>query len=136
MEDIIFSGSEKRRPLGMAEVNLTLEVGPEIEQAQDGKIILGRRVFRGGESQYRLNDKLVRLKEIKDILADTGLGVRAYSVIEQGRIDQILSSKPQERRKLIEEAAGVTRYKQRSVGSEAPGARRRWTGRSTARSGA
>ena len=70
-------------------------------------------MFRGGESQYRLNDKLVRLKEIKDMLADTGLGVRAYSVIEQGRIGQILSGKPQERRRLIEEAAGVTRYKQR-----------------------
>ena len=113
MEDVIFSGTDRRKPLGMAEVNLTLETDEDIDGAENGKLIIGRRVFRSGESQYRLNDKIVRLKEIKDILADTGLGVRAYSVIEQGRIGQILSSKPIERRKLIEEAAGVTRYKAR-----------------------
>src|SRR5262249_44460146 len=70
-------------------------------------------VFRGGEGQYRLNGKVVRLKEIRDLLMDTGLGIRAYSVIEQGRIGMILSGKPQERRKLLEEAAGITRYKAR-----------------------
>lgn len=113
MEDVIFNGTDRRKPLGMAEVNLTLETDEDIEGAENGQLIIGRRVFRSGESQYRLNDKIVRLKEIKDILADTGLGVRAYSVIEQGRIGQILSSKPIERRKLIEEAAGVTRYKAR-----------------------
>ena len=122
MEDVIFSGTDRRKPLGMAEVSLTLEVRPDardsedltsIDAIEDGRMIIGRRVFRSGESQYRLNDKVVRLKEIKDILADTGLGVRAYSVIEQGKIGQILSGKPQERRKLIEEAAGITRYKAR-----------------------
>ncbi len=113
MEDVIFSGTDRRKPLGMAEVSLTLETDEDIHGAENGKLIIGRRIFRSGESQYRLNDKIVRLKEIKDILADTGLGVRAYSVIEQGRIGQILSSKPTERRKLIEEAAGVTRYKAR-----------------------
>ncbi|MES1211147.1 MAG: hypothetical protein ABUL63_02305, partial [Acidobacteriota bacterium] len=81
--------------------------------SEDGQISICRRVFRGGESQYRLNGKLVRLKEIKDLLMDTGLGIRAYSVIEQGKIGMILSGKPQERRKLIEEAAGITRYKAR-----------------------
>src|SRR5215216_4368523 len=79
----------------------------------DGLVSIGRRVFRGGESQYRLNGKVVRLKEIRDLLMDTGLGIRAYSVIEQGKIGMILSGKPQERRKLIEEAAGITRYKAR-----------------------
>ncbi len=114
MEDVIFNGSEKRKPLGMCEVNLTLDPeGMDVEGVEDGDIVIGRRLFRSGESQYRLNDKTVRLKDIRDILMDTGLGLRAYSVIEQGRIGQILSGKPQERRKLIEEAAGVTRYKQR-----------------------
>ena len=114
MEDIIFNGSDVRRPLGMAEVTLSLKTPPNFQGAQeDNRIVLGRRVFRTGESQYRLNGRLVRLKEIKDLLMDTGLGIRAYSVIEQGKIGMILSGKPQERRRLIEEAAGITRYKAR-----------------------
>ena len=113
MEDIIFSGSAKRKPLGMAEVSLTLIADPSFAEAVDGRITLGRRVFRSGESQYRLNGKVVRLKQIKELLMDTGLGIRAYSVIEQGKIGMILSGKPQERRKLLEEAAGITRYKAR-----------------------
>jgi chromosome segregation protein len=113
MEDVIFNGSEQRKPLGMAECNLILRTDPGFPHSEDGQISICRRVFRGGESQYRLNGKLVRLKEIKDLLMDTGLGIRAYSVIEQGKIGMILSGKPQERRKLIEEAAGITRYKAR-----------------------
>jgi chromosome segregation protein len=128
MEDVIFNGAESRKPLGMAECTLTLRAGPRTDPsslaaaaaaaaalaaANDGRITIGRRVFRGGESQYRLNGKVVRLKEIKDLLMDTGLGLRAYSVIEQGKIGMILSGKPQERRKLLEEAAGITRYKAR-----------------------
>ena len=113
MEDIIFNGSSKRKPLGMAEVSLTLLSDPSFDRAVDGKIVIGRRVFRAGGSQYRLNGKVVRLKEIKDLLMDTGLGIRAYSVIEQGKIGMILSGKPHERRKLLEEAAGITRYKER-----------------------
>ncbi len=113
MEDVIFNGSAKRKPLGLAEVSLTLQADPSISVAVDGKVTIGRRVFRSGESQYRLNGKVVRLKQIKDMLMDTGLGIRAYSVIEQGRIGMILSGKPQERRKLLEEAAGITRYKAR-----------------------
>jgi chromosome segregation protein len=113
MEDVIFNGAEQRKPLGMAECTLVLRTDPGFPGSDDGRISLCRRVFRGGESQYRLNGKLVRLKEIKDLLMDTGLGIRAYSVIEQGKIGMILSGKPQERRKLIEEAAGITRYKAR-----------------------
>ncbi|MCP3962912.1 MAG: chromosome segregation protein SMC [bacterium] len=113
MQDVIFNGSAKRKPLGLAEVSLTLLADPSFAEAIDGKITIGRRVFRTGESQYRLNGKVVRLKQIKDLLMDTGLGIRAYSVIEQGKIGMILSGKPQERRKLLEEAAGITRYKQR-----------------------
>jgi chromosome segregation protein len=113
MEDVIFNGAENRKPLGMAECNLTLRTDPSFPAADDGRITIGRRVFRGGESQYRLNGKVVRLKDVKDLLMDTGLGIRAYSVIEQGKIGMILSGKPQERRKLLEEAAGITRYKAR-----------------------
>jgi chromosome segregation protein len=113
MEDVIFNGSASRKPLGMAEVELTLATESSFELAEDGHLTIGRRVHRSGESQYLLNGKPVRLKEIKDLLMDTGLGLRAYSVIEQGRIGQILSGKPQERRRLLEEAAGITRYKER-----------------------
>jgi chromosome segregation protein len=113
MEEVIFNGSGQRKPLGMAEVSLTFLTDGSVEHAEDGRITIGRRIFRGGEGQYRLNDRVARLKDIRDILMDTGLGIRAYSVIEQGRIGMILSGKPQERRKLIEEAAGITRYKNR-----------------------
>jgi chromosome segregation protein len=118
MEDVIFNGSEQRKPLGMAEASMILRTDPGFPRSDDGRITINRRVFRGGESQYRLNGKLVRLKEIKDLLMDTGLGIRAYSVIEQGKIGMILSGKPQERRKLIEEAAGITRYKARKSVAE------------------
>jgi chromosome segregation protein len=137
MEDVIFNGSEQRKPLGMAEVTLQLRAHPgdlagdlpstaapratpagrrarrSVVEAEEGRITIGRRVFRGGESQYRLNGRTVRLKDVRDLLMDTGLGIRAYSVIEQGKIGMILSGKPQERRRLLEEAAGITRYKVR-----------------------
>src|SRR5215213_2440936 len=118
MEDVIFNGSEQRKPLGMAEASMILRTDPGFPRSDDGRITITRRVYRGGEGQYRLNGKLVRLKEIKDLLMDTGLGIRAYSVIEQGKIGMILSGKPQERRKLIEEAAGITRYKARKSVAE------------------
>jgi chromosome segregation protein len=118
MEDVIFNGSDSRKPLGMAECILTLRTDLDLPGADDGRITIGRRVFRGGESQYRLNGRVVRLKDVRDLLMDTGLGIRAYSVIEQGKIGMILSGKPQERRKLIEEAAGITRYKARKSVAE------------------
>ena len=113
MEDVIFAGSELRKPTGMAEVTLHLRTDPAFPHSDDGHISIGRRVFRTGESRYTLNGRAVRLKETRDLLMDTGLGIRAYSVIEQGKVGMILSGKPQERRKLLEEAAGITRYKQR-----------------------
>ena len=113
MQDFIFNGSAQRKPVGMAEAVLTLAGDGSHEGVDDGRLTIGRRVLRSGESQYRLNGKVARLKDVKDLLMDTGLGIRAYSVIEQGRIGMILSGKPQERRKLIEEAAGITRYKAR-----------------------
>ncbi len=113
MEDVIFAGAKTRRPLGMAEVNLELLTDNGFPQAEEGRLRIGRRIYRTGESQYLLNGKVVRLKDIKDLLMDTGLGIRAYSMIEQGKIGMILSGKPQERRRLLEEAAGITRYRER-----------------------
>src|SRR5678816_4382154 len=114
MDDVIFNGSAKRRPVGMAEVTLTLTRrgnGESEMPSEPESLRIGRRVYREGHGEYFLNDKQVRLKDIQDQLSGTGLGVRAYSGIEQGRIDQVLSTKPQDRRRLIEEAAGITRYK-------------------------
>src|SRR5437763_1075490 len=114
MDDVIFQGSARRRPLSMGEVTLALATtngDSDHPMSDDGRITINRRVFRTGESEFRLNGKRVRLKDISDILMDTGLGIRNYSVMEQGKIDLILSNKPQDRRRLIEEAAGITKYK-------------------------
>jgi chromosome segregation protein len=118
MEDVIFQGSARRRPLSMGEVTLTLKTDNGHPSAEDGRITLHRRVFRTGESEFRLNGKRVRMKDISDILMDTGLGIRNYSVMEQGKIDLILSNKPQDRRRLIEEAAGITKYKTKRRAAE------------------
>ena len=112
MEDVIFNGAAHRRPLGMAEVAITLESrGGDQWADSGGELVLTRRVTRDGESDYIVNGKKSRLKDLQEILTGTGLGVRAYSIIEQQKIDLILSTKPQDRRRLIEEAAGVSKYK-------------------------
>ncbi len=121
MDDVIFQGSARRRPLSMGEVTLTLATSngdSNHPMADDGKIVINRRVFRTGESEFRLNGRRVRMKDISDILMDTGLGIRNYSVMEQGKIDLILSNKPQDRRRLIEEAAGITKYKSKRRAAE------------------
>src|SRR5438067_5820594 len=121
MDDVIFQGSARRRALSMGEVTLTLAAtngDSNNPAADDGRITINRRVFRTGESEFRLNGRRVRLKDISDILMDTGLGIRNYSVMEQGKIDLILSNKPQDRRRLIEEAAGITRYKNKRRAAE------------------
>jgi chromosome segregation protein len=116
MEDVIFIGSDNRKPLGMAEVSL-------IFSTEDGRapskflefseIQLTRRLYRDGESEYLINKIPCRLLDISELFMDTGVGTKAYSIIEQGKIGQILHSRPEERRLLIEEAAGVTKYKNR-----------------------
>jgi chromosome segregation protein len=119
MEDVIFNGAARRRPLGMAEVTLTLESRAGDQWAETGgEVTIARRVTRDGESDYVLNGKRSRLKDVQEILLGTGLGVRAYSIIEQQKIDLILSTKPQDRRRLIEEAAGVSKYKIRKRQAE------------------
>lgn len=116
MEDVIFSGSESRKPLGMAEVSLVFstEDGRAPAKYLDfSEIQLSRRLYRDGESEYLINKTPCRLLDILELFMDTGVGNKAYSIIEQGKIGQILHSRPEERRLLIEEAAGVTKYKTR-----------------------
>ena len=111
MADVIFNGTEKRKPLGMAEVTLTMADCEESLKVDFNEVAITRRVFRDGRSEYRLNGTLCRLRDIHDLFMDTGIGRTAYSIMAQGQIDQILSSKPEERRAVFEEAAGITKFK-------------------------
>jgi len=118
MEDVIFNGTESRKALNVAEVVLTLENDTGLLPLDVPEIEIKRRLYRSGESEYFINSAPVRLKEVRELFWDTGVGKTAYSVMEQGKIDQILSSKPEERRFLFEEAAGITKYKVRGAEAE------------------
>lgn len=113
MEDVIFAGTQSRQPLAMAEVNLRVTGlnGKSVDGT--GECVVSRRLYRSGESEYLMNGEVCRLRDIHELFMDTGLGSKAYSIIEQGKIGLILSSKPADRRALIEEAAGITKYKLR-----------------------
>lgn len=111
MDDVIFNGTKSRKPVGMAEASITIQNNRSILPSEYSEITLTRRLFRNGESQYLLNKVPCRLKDITNLFMDTGIGTNAYSVIELKMIETILSDKAEERRKLFEEAAGVTKYK-------------------------
>ena len=111
MADVIFNGTDKRKPVGMAEVTLTLSDCEDILGIDFNEVALTRRVFRDGKSEYRLNGNICRLKDIHELLMDTGIGRTAYSIMEQGKIDLLLSSRPEDRRTVFEEAAGITKFK-------------------------
>ncbi len=116
MEDIIFNGSESRKPIGMSEVVLTLSNEEGIAPAEYvnfTEIEIARRLYRSGESEYYINKVQCRLKDIVDLFTDTGIGTRAYSIIEQGQVGWLVNAKPDERRVLFEEAAGINKYKHR-----------------------
>ena len=118
MEDVIFNGSEFKKPLGMAEVTLVFsnENGKPLADYLDfTEISMSRRLFRSGESEYLINKVPCRLKDITDLFLGTGIGHRAYSIVEQGKMEFVLNAKPEERRILIEEAAGITKYKDRKA---------------------
>ena len=117
MEDVIFNGTESRKALNVAEVTLVISNEENILDLDLPEISIKRRLYRSGESEYFVNNTLVKLKELREIFYDTGIGKSAYSIMEQGKIDQVLSNKPEERRYLFEEAAGITRFKMK--GSEA-----------------
>src|SRR5512132_3651685 len=122
MEDVIFNGSESKPPLSMAEVVLTFDNDrpSELPVALQGysEITVGRRLFRTGESEYLVNGVAARLLDVNDIFFGSGVGRTAYSIIEQGRIGQIVSARPEDRRAIVEEAAGITKYKRRREAAE------------------
>lgn len=122
MEDVIFNGSENKPPLSMAEVSLTFIVDDTDQLAPQyqgfSEVTVTRRLFRNGDSEYLINKTLCRLLDITELFLGTGVGTKAYSIIEQGRVGLIVSSKPEDRRHLLEEAAGVTKYKARRKAAE------------------
>lgn len=113
MEDVIFSGTDKRRALGYAEVSIVFDNSDKLIPLDYGEIMVTRRVFRSGESEYYINKNSCRLKDIRELFMDTGVGKDGYSIIGQGRIEEILSNRPEDRRNIFEEAAEIVKYKTR-----------------------
>jgi chromosome segregation protein len=113
MSDVIFKGSVSRPPMSVAEVTMVLDNSGAGIASRGAEVSITRRVFRSGEGEYLIDGEKVRLKDLRDMLYDTGLGSRGYSVLEQGRIDAVLSQNPLDRRAIFEEAAGISRYRQR-----------------------
>jgi len=111
MADVIFSGTDKRKPTGMAEVTLNLAGCEDALKTEFSEVAITRRVFRDGKSEYRINGTLCRLRDIHDLFLDTGIGRSAYSIMEQGKIDMLLSARPEDRRQVFEEAAGISKFK-------------------------
>ena len=118
MEDVIFNGTQKRRPQSMCEVTLTFDNSDHKLPLDFNEVEVMRRMYRSGESEYILNGKNCRLKDIMDLFRDTGIGKDGYSIISQGKVDEILSNKSSDRREALEEAAGVTRYRARKEEAE------------------
>lgn len=118
MEDIIFNGTETRKAVNVAEVTLTLANEDGFLSIDMPEISVKRRLHRSGESEYFINGAPAKLKEVRELFFDTGIGKSAYSIMEQGKIDQVLSNRPEERRYLFEEAAGITKYKIRGAEAE------------------
>ena len=118
MEDVIFGGTEKRNKLGYAQVSLIIDNSAHIFESDSSEIMLTRRYYRSGESEYYINRENVRLKDIHSLLMDTGLGRDGYSIIGQGRIAEIVSTKSTDRREVFEEAAGISRYRYRKEEAE------------------
>lgn len=113
MNDVIFNGTSRRRALGMSEVHLTVENNRGVLPTEYSEVSIGRRLFRSGDSEYLMNDVQTRLKDVQDLFMDTGMGADAYSVIELKMIEEIISDSTEDRRHMFEEAAGISRYKQR-----------------------
>lgn len=118
MEDVIFAGTQFRKPLGLAQVSLTLDNSDGTLSTEYNEVTVTRRIFRSGETEYLINNQKCRLKDITELFMDTGIGKEGYSIIGQGKIDAILSGKPEDRRALLEEAAGIVKYKSRKEEAE------------------
>ncbi|MGN0165111.1 MAG: chromosome segregation protein SMC [Lachnospiraceae bacterium] len=118
MQDVIFSGTENRKPLGFAYVTLTLDNSDHWLPIAYDEVTVGRRVYRSGESEYLINGAVCRLRDVQELFFDTGIGKEGYSLIGQGQIDKIVSSKPEDRREIFDEAAGIVKYKRRKSSAE------------------
>jgi len=115
MEDVIFAGTENRKPVGFAFVSITLDNSDHALPVDYDEVTVSRRVYRSGESEYLINGNSCRLKDVTEMFYDTGIGKEGYSIIGQGQIDKILSGKPDERRELFDEAAGIVKFKRRKA---------------------
>ena len=115
MQDVIFSGTETRKPLGFAYVAITLDNSDHNLPIDYEEVTIARRLYRSGESEYLMNGVSCRLKDVNELFYDTGIGKEGYSIIGQGQIDKILSGKPEERRELFDEAAGIVKFKRRKA---------------------
>ena len=118
MEDVIFSGTKTRKPVGFAQVSLNFDNTDGDLPIDFVEVSISRRYYRSGESEYYINSNQVRLKDIQDLLRDTGLGKDGYSIISQGAVTQIITAKSSERRTILEEAAGIARFKYKKEESE------------------
>ena len=113
MQDVIFSGTESRKPLSYATVSITLDNSDHHLPIDYNEVTIARKLYRSGESEYLINGSVCRLKDVNELFYDTGIGKEGYSIIGQGQIDKILSGKPEERRELFDEAAGIVKFKRR-----------------------
>jgi chromosome segregation protein len=113
MEDVIFAGTQHRKPVGFAYVSLTLDNSDKTLPLDYSEVTISRRVYRSGESEYFINKTTCRMKDIHELFMNTGIGKEGYSIIGQGRIDEILSTRSEDRRAIFEEAAGIMKYKVR-----------------------
>ena len=118
MQDVIFSGTENRKPMGYASVAITLDNSDHQLPIEFNEVTVTRRVYRSGESEYLINGTACRLKDINELFYDTGIGKEGYSIIGQGQIDKILSGKPEERRELFDEAVGIVKFKRRKAAAQ------------------
>ena len=118
MQDVIFSGTENRKPMGFASVSITMDNSDHKLPIEFDEVTVTRRVYRSGESEYRINGSACRLKDINELFYDTGIGKEGYSIIGQGQIDKILSGKPEERRELFDEAVGIVKFKRRKAAAQ------------------
>ena len=118
MQDVIFSGTETRKPLSYAYVAITLDNSDHQLAIDFDEVTVARRIYRSGESEYLINGSICRLRDINELFYDTGIGKEGYSIIGQGQIDKILSGKPEERRELFDEAAGIVKFKRRKVAAQ------------------
>ena len=118
MEDVIFTGTEYRKPIGLAQVSLTLDNSEGELPIEFMDVKVTRRIFRSGESEYLINNSQCRLKDVVNLFMDTGIGKEGYSLIGQGKIEAILNGKAEDRRALLEEAAGIVKFKSRKIEAE------------------